>query len=109
MMISWPISDVAATITEPDALGSKWRTRMRRLDAPDARAASANSEYLSERTAAHTTRATGAQRTVQSHNPFPSGVTGYFDHTSTTIRTTIAGTATTTAVPPEPTASSQPP
>src|SRR5579885_361660 len=89
---------VPATITAPVAFGSTWRKSTRSPDAPDASAASTYSFDRSDRTVARTTRATLVHRRAISHRPSDIGDSGSVDHTARTIRTAIAGTATTTRV-----------
>ena len=56
-MIAAAIASVAFTMIGPMQFGRMCRTMIRRLDAPDARAASTNSFSLSESTCPRTTRA----------------------------------------------------
>ena len=61
VMIASPTTRVVFTAMGPTALGRRWRTMIRKLDAPDARAASTNSFSFSERNTPRTTRAIGIQ------------------------------------------------
>src|SRR5438552_17191385 len=66
VMMARPTTRVALTTMGPMVLGSMWRTMMRQLEAPDARAASTNSFSLSERNTLRTTRAIGIQNRTES-------------------------------------------